>query len=199
MVVPVRADVLSGDETNILYIYDVYVGVVVPFEGPCVLTVSDVNIHGQIRLEIAYPEPYGYFESFGGVSHLLQPSGFYRSFESFIDANSWTFNSLVVPNWVDIESSMDVLSSTNFAFSGDIRDVPSHGFEAGFIKYPSVSILSVFSGVGSWLGGAVQNISTMFWTAESGMTVLGYLAVASLALAVILLIFFLIAGWLKFH
>lgn len=63
----------------------------------------------------------------------------------------------------------------------------------------SPGVLSVFSGVGSWLSGAVQNISTMFWSAESGMTVLGYLAVASLALAVILLIFYLIAGWLKFH
>ena len=64
---------------------------------------------------------------------------------------------------------------------------------------PVVTIPAVFSGVGSWLSGAVHNISTMFWTAESGMTVLGYLAVASLALAVILLIFYLIAGWLKFH
>ena len=68
-------------------------------------------------------------------------------------------------------------------------------------EFVSVSpgVLSVFTGVGSWLSGAVQNISTMFWTAESGMTVLGYLAVASLALAVILLIFYLISGWLKFH
>lgn len=63
----------------------------------------------------------------------------------------------------------------------------------------SSGVLDTFSGVGSWLSGAVQNISTMFWTAESGISVLGYLAVASLALAVILLIFSLIAGWLKFH
>lgn len=61
------------------------------------------------------------------------------------------------------------------------------------------SVFSVFSGVGTWFSDVLQNISTMFWTADSGMTVLGYLAVASLALAVILLIFYLIAGWLKFH
>lgn len=60
-------------------------------------------------------------------------------------------------------------------------------------------VLSVFSGVASFMSGALQSATTMFWTAESGMTVLGYLAVASLSLAVILLIFYLIAGWLKFH
>lgn len=71
-----------------------------------------------------------------------------------------------------------------------------------YLEQPSFSVVGVletFSGVGSWLSGAIQSASTMFWTAESGMTVLGYLAVASLALAVILLIFSLIAGWLKFH
>lgn len=76
---------------------------------------------------------------------------------------------------------------------------------AGNITFPVIElrsdpgVLDIFSGVGAWLSGAVQNIFTMFWTAESGMSVLGYLAVASLALAVILLIFYLIAGWLKFH
>lgn len=85
-------------------------------------------------------------------------------------------------------------------FNGVVREtpltydlMPASRFSGGD------GVLSVFSGVGDWLFGAVQNISTMFWTAETGMTVLGYLAVASLALAVILLIFYLIAGWLKFH
>lgn len=80
-------------------------------------------------------------------------------------------------------------------FMNDIALVQELSLPSSF----HVGILSVFSGVGSWLSGAVQNISTMFWTAESGMSVLGYLAVASLALAVILLVFYLIAGWLKFH
>lgn len=82
--------------------------------------------------------------------------------------------------------------------AGDVMG--SHGLftvEPYFVSYSGV--LDVFSGVGSWLSGAIQSATTMFWTAESGMTVLGYLAVASLALAVILLIFSLIAGWLKFH
>lgn len=59
-------------------------------------------------------------------------------------------------------------------------------------------VLSVFSGVGSWLAGAVSSMTTMFWTAEGGLSVLGVLAVASLALAFALLLIWLIAGWLKF-
>lgn len=63
----------------------------------------------------------------------------------------------------------------------------------------SPGVLSVFSGVSSWLGGAVNNMITMFYSAESGLTVLGVLAVASLAFAFILLLIYLIAGWLKFR
>lgn len=63
----------------------------------------------------------------------------------------------------------------------------------------SPGVSSVFSGVGSWLGGAVNNLISMFYTAETGLTVLGVLAVASLAFAVLLLLFYLLAGWLKFR
>lgn len=80
----------------------------------------------------------------------------------------------------------------------DTSSLPD-GFPVFRFPSSSVGILSVFSGIGSWLSGAIGSMTEMFWTAESGMTVLGYLAVASLALAVILLIFSLIAGWLKFH
>lgn len=58
-----------------------------------------------------------------------------------------------------------------------------------------LGILDVSSRFTGWLFGSVSNIADMFWTAEGGLFVLGYLAVASLALAVILLIFSLIA-WL---
>lgn len=63
---------------------------------------------------------------------------------------------------------------------------------------PDVTIPSVFSGVASWFAGAVGSASSMFWTAEGGLTVLGVLAVASLAIAVIILLIYLLAGWLKF-
>lgn len=101
-----------------------------------------------------------------------------------------------------VEYEMDV-KSPDFVISSSLRGYTiNQSFEMRWydLQPPSkVGILNVFSGVSSWLSGAVQNISTMFWTAGSGMTVFGYLAVASLALAVILLVFYLIAGWLKFH
>lgn len=103
-----------------------------------------------------------------------------------------------------ISASMDLQYAFTFYNSScNVVNLPADTPNIFLIPFDnnteSVSIFSVFSGVGSWLSGAIQSASTMFWTAESGMTVLGYLAVASLALAVILLIFSLIAGWLKFH
>jgi hypothetical protein len=65
--------------------------------------------------------------------------------------------------------------------------------------YSHVGVTSVFSRVASWLGGVVNNMISMFYSADSGLTVLGVLAVASLALAFTLLLFYLIAGWLKFR
>lgn len=111
-------------------------------------------------------------------------------------------------NWSEFVSyegdyfSVDI-GLAEFAYlNGQVNFTSSEQFEFYPLEiiYPAYGgVLSVFTGVANFLSGAVQNISTMFWTAESGMTVLGYLAVASLALAVILLIFYLIAGWLKFH
>lgn len=69
--------------------------------------------------------------------------------------------------------------------------------ERPIILDPS-DVLSVFSGVGSWLAGAVNNMVSMFWTAEGGLSVLGVLAVASLAIAFIVLLIYLLAGWMKF-
>lgn len=60
------------------------------------------------------------------------------------------------------------------------------------------SILAVFTGVGSWLSSTVGDMTTMFWTAESGLSVLGVLAVASLAVAFVVLLIYLLAGWIKF-
>lgn len=84
---------------------------------------------------------------------------------------------------------------------GDYVDgefLPGSQYLVSFINRSSVGVLTVFSGVGSFLAGAVGSAITMFYTAEGGLSVLGILAVASLGLAVILLLMSLIAGWLKF-
>lgn len=70
--------------------------------------------------------------------------------------------------------------------------------EVVFDSSSGPGIFSVFSGVASWLAGAVNNMVTMFWTAEGGLSVLGVLAVASLAIAFIVLLTYLLAGWMKF-
>lgn len=99
----------------------------------------------------------------------------------------------VKTNGISVQYSPEYVLAS-YGVEGD-----GYNFIIAFDTVVFPGVLTVFSGVGSWLSGAVKSISTMFWTAESGMTVLGYLAVASLAVAVILLIFYLIAGWLKFH
>lgn len=66
------------------------------------------------------------------------------------------------------------------------------------IVFDPVDLLSVFTGVASWFSGAVGAMTSMFWTAEGSLTVLGVLAVASLAIAIIILLIYLLAGWLKF-
>ena len=143
-------------------------------------------------IEIDYPNvsfAWLFGESYDCTFRQEVGAGFVNVF-----VDSYTTTSSLVSNFV-IQPYAVSLVSSGVARSNVPADV------LNFFIYPQefTSVLSVFSRVGTWLSGAVLNISTMFWTAESGMTVLGYLAVASLALAVILLIFYLIAGWLKFH
>lgn len=109
-------------------------------------------------------------------------------------------------NWVynGADSSSGTLHIDCVAY-GNVRfwTNKSLGLSGGYYFYSvpgtsSVGVFSVFSGVGSWLAGAVNNMIPMFWSAEAGLTPIGVLTVCSLALAVILLLFWLIAGWLKF-
>lgn len=66
------------------------------------------------------------------------------------------------------------------------------------------SVLDVFTGVGTWIGQAVNDMIPMFWTAPSGstpgsLTFLGVLAVAGLAFSVVFLIVGLISSFLRFR
>lgn len=60
-------------------------------------------------------------------------------------------------------------------------------------------IMEVFTEVGTWIAGAVNELTPMFYTAETGLTFLGVLAVASLAFSVIFLIIGLIQNFLHFR
>lgn len=61
------------------------------------------------------------------------------------------------------------------------------------------AIFDVFTAVGQWIVTTVPELLTMFYSAESGLTILGVLAVASLAVSVIFLIIGLIQNFLHFR
>lgn len=60
-------------------------------------------------------------------------------------------------------------------------------------------IFEVFTAVGEWIVGAVQALIPMFYSAESGLTFMGVLAVAGLAFSVVFLILGIIQNFLHFR
>lgn len=61
------------------------------------------------------------------------------------------------------------------------------------------AILAVFLSVGEWISGAVTALVPMFWVAETGLTFLGVLAVAGLAISITFLLIGLIQNFLHFR
>jgi hypothetical protein len=61
------------------------------------------------------------------------------------------------------------------------------------------SIFEVFTAVVSWLTGAVTSLIPMFYVAETGLTFLGVLAVAGLAISIVFLVMGIIQNFLHFR
>lgn len=61
------------------------------------------------------------------------------------------------------------------------------------------SIIGVFESMATWLADAVSAITPMFYTAEGGLTFIGVLAVASLAISIAFLILGVITNFLQFR
>lgn len=61
------------------------------------------------------------------------------------------------------------------------------------------AVFEVFTGVAGWIAEAVAELIPMFYVAESGLTFLGVLAVASLAISVAFLIIGVIQNFLHFR
>lgn len=59
-------------------------------------------------------------------------------------------------------------------------------------------MLDVFEAVASWLTSAVQNVIPMFYAEETGLTFIGILAIASLAISVAFLLINVINSYLRF-
>ena len=60
------------------------------------------------------------------------------------------------------------------------------------------SVLGVFESVSEWMVTAFQNVTPMFYVAETGLTFLGVLAVAGLAVGLCLLIIAVVTKFLRF-
>lgn len=61
------------------------------------------------------------------------------------------------------------------------------------------AILEVFTSVGTWLSQAVNSMIPMFYVAETGLTFIGVLAVAGLAISVAFLLINVISNFLSFR
>lgn len=61
------------------------------------------------------------------------------------------------------------------------------------------SVIDVFEKMATWLSEAVTAITPMFYAAEGGLTFVGVLAVASLAISVAFLILGVITNFLQFR
>lgn len=61
------------------------------------------------------------------------------------------------------------------------------------------AILEVFTSVGAWLSEAVTSMIPMFYVAETGLTFIGVLAVAGLAISVAFLLINVISNFLSFR
>lgn len=55
------------------------------------------------------------------------------------------------------------------------------------------SVFAVFTGIGGWLVTELGNVTTLFYQADSGLTVLGVLAVSGVGIAVV----FCLINWIK--
>lgn len=60
------------------------------------------------------------------------------------------------------------------------------------------AITDVFDAIGEWITGAVNNLIPMFYVPETGLTFMGTLAVAGLAVSVVFLLIGIIQRFLKF-
>lgn len=61
------------------------------------------------------------------------------------------------------------------------------------------SILEVFSLIAQWFIDAVSDLTAVFWTPDTGLSLLGFMAVISVGFGVIMLILGIIQNFLGFR
>ena len=61
------------------------------------------------------------------------------------------------------------------------------------------AVLNVFTKIGVWIADAITSLLPIFYNAETGLTLIGVLAVAGLAFSVIFLVMRIIENFLHFR
>lgn len=61
------------------------------------------------------------------------------------------------------------------------------------------SVTEVFTAMGNWISSAFESLEPMFYTAESGLTFVGTLAVCGLSIGIVMLIVNTIKDFLAFR
>lgn len=61
------------------------------------------------------------------------------------------------------------------------------------------SVLDVFDAIGTWIGDAFSALVPVFYDAQTGLTFMGVLAVAGLAVSITLLLLNIIQNFLHFR
>lgn len=139
----------------------------------------------------------GELPEYGPVASL----GFFPDIDdSALDAFDFSFNFLgtsaadMVPEDHLATLSYGGLDQPNFTivFSPVGSDEPVTGGS------PLSALFDVFGGVGSWIVGQLGTTTSLFWNGQ-GLTFLGVLSVCALALAVVLLLVFVIVRFLRFR
>lgn len=100
-----------------------------------------------------------------------------------------------------LEDDCQVSGSTGYAV---IRSASAPVVPEPPVKHPGSSslsdILSVFTGIGSWIVSQLGTVSNLFWnTSTSSLTFLGVLSVSGLAFAVIFLLIAILQRFLHFR
>ena len=71
--------------------------------------------------------------------------------------------------------------------------IPFDSGDPSVSVFTTDSVFAVFAGIGAWLVSELGNVTSLFYQADSGLTLLGVLAVCGLGLAVV----FLLISWVR--
>lgn len=61
------------------------------------------------------------------------------------------------------------------------------------------AITGIFDSVGDWLVNSINDVSALFYVPETGLTLIGVLAIMGLAIAVVMMLINVVKSFLRFR